>query len=799
MFKLAVICGGPTPERGISLNSARSLMDHLASQEIEIIPLYVDYEKNFYAISCGQLYSNTPADFDFKLSQTARKLDHDELADFLRQMDLVFPVIHGPFGEDGELQELLEKYKVPFVGSGSESCRNFFHKYFASSHLKKNGYPTLPSVFLPKDHLENRDLINAFFEEHQLKKAIIKPVVGGSSIGVSVVSTPQQAFDKSNELFNLNVFKGAILEPFCEGSEFTILVVESLGGEPIALLPTEIEMNYSGNQIFDYRKKYLPTNQAAYHTPPRYDVEITRQIRQQAQELFHLFNMRDFVRIDGWVMPDQTIYFTDINPISGLEQNSFLFRQSSLIGMTHQEILNHIVKRACLRNNIPFPNKNCEESEEKKPVFVLFGGNNAERQVSLMSGTNVWLKLRRSSKFKPTPFLYDPHGFIWQLPYSYALNHTVEEILHNCLYSGRKSIPIQNAIKAIQESLGIKFSPNHIPCKMDIEAFTSRAQREEAFVFIAMHGGVGENGTLQSFFERDQILFNGSDSKTSALCMDKFETGKAINQLGDPDIASLPKKILNFEMVSGFSSHDCAALWLVLKEALQTDCLLIKPRCDGCSAGIALLHNEEDLARYIGFIKQKTSSIPAGTFPNQKGIIEMPNQDEKIDYMVEPYIETDRISIEKNVLKHTFKKGWIELTIGVLEEEGNYKSLNPSITIAEGAVLSLEEKFQGGTGINLTPPPETIVSAKATLKIKKLVAKAAEALGIHNYCRIDIFFNLITEKVIVIEANTLPGLTPSTVIYHQGLAEEASLPPIALLEKIIASKKKSSESLTTCV
>jgi D-alanine-D-alanine ligase-like ATP-grasp enzyme len=61
-------------------------------------------------------------------------------------------------------------------------------------------------------------------------------------------------------------------------------------------------------------------------------------------------------------------------------------------------------------------------------------------------------------------------------------------------------------------------------------------------------------------------------------------------------------------------------------------------------------------------------------------------------------------------------------------------------------------------------------------------------LGIENYARLDIFFNRMTEKMILIEANTLPGLTPSTVIYHQGLAEEPSLTPLALLEKIIASK-----------
>ena len=68
------------------------------------------------------------------------------------------------------------------------------------------------------------------------------------------------------------------------------------------------------------------------------------------------------------------------------------------------------------------------------------------------------------------------------------------------------------------------------------------------------------------------------------------------------------------------------------------------------------------------------------------------------EFLFEPYIETDSIAIRHNELHYCPKEGWLELTVGVLEHQGNYHALNPSITIAEGAVLSLEEKFQGGQG-----------------------------------------------------------------------------------------------------
>jgi D-alanine--D-alanine ligase len=782
MLKIAVICGGPSPERGISLNSARSILDHLSSEDIEVIPLYVDYLKNFYAISTAQLYSNTPADFDFKLTTTAKILDHKELTHFLKQMDVVFPAIHGPFGEDGQLQALLETLQVPFVGSSQASCQNMYCKFTNQTLLAQHGFPTLPSVLLTSEQA-SLNIIEHFFSHHALKRAIIKPIIGGSSIGVFSVKDPKEAWERCQLL--LQQGQKALLEPFCEGKEFTIMVFENSLGQPVALIPTEIEMNYAHDQIFDYRRKYLPTNQVVYHTPPRFEEAVTQQIRKQAEVIFKLFGMRDFVRIDGWVMPNQTLYFTDINPISGLEQNSFLFRQSSLLGLSHQQTLYHIIQSACRRFNVTCPPLQKQKTNNCLPVYVLFGGKNAERQVSLMSGTNVWLKLLRSLQFAPIPFFYDKEGTIWQLPYSYALDHTVEEIHANCHSSEKRILKTLALMRQIGEALAIE---SHIafPKQLALDEFLYQAQN--AFVFLALHGGEGENGTLQKLLDDHLIPYNGSNAQASALCMDKYATGAVIRSLGDPNLLSIPKRTLRVFSLKNQIDH-MQKMWQELVYELGEERLIIKPRCDGCSAGIVLLQSAQDLQRYISLIQSGALVIPAYSFVNQNEVVEMPSLSE--EYLIEPYIETDLIVIQHHKLSHTIKQGWIELTVGVLEEEGRYQALNPSITIAEGAVLSLEEKFQGGTGVNLTPPPIEIISSLKAEKIKRLIEKAAQALGIQNYARLDIFFNYHSEKVILIEANTLPGLTPSTVIYHQGLAENPPLNPTALLEKIIASKLNS--------
>lgn len=782
MFKLALICGGPSLERGISLNSARSVMDHLRSFAIEVYPLYVNTLEQFYLISPAQLYCNTPADFDYKIASVGTPFTLSELELFLKGVDLVFSVIHGLFGEDGQLQSLLEKWNIPFVGSSSVCCNKMFCKIQAADFLKKHGFFTLDrETFYPEEEIYPQ-VLSSFFSKHPL--AIVKPSVGGSSLGVSVVKSVEEAFQAIEQLLKQKEASPVLLEPFCRGTEFTVLVLQNDQKKPVALVPTQIELQNREDEIFDFRKKYLPTNQASYHTPPLFSLEQVKCIQENCEFIFELFGMRDFVRIDGWVLADGTLYFSDINPVSGLEQNSFLFRQAAFLGMSHPSVLEYILKSACERYSLVFPKASSVFKESKQPVFVLFGGDSAERQVSLMSGSNVWLKLLHSKKHEPFPFFFDVNGDVWKIPYAFALHHTVEEIYTNCLTGMSEEWAF--LVREIQHKLRISLSPFSPASKMSFSSFLQEAKEKAGFVFIGMHGGKGEDGTLQSLLERYQIPYNGSNSKASSLCMDKYLTGDVIRSINDPDLLSLAKKHVPMNTLVEETQERIRTFWEESLQMLESNRLLIKPRHDGCSSGIIPLSSFEDFSTYIEIYKQKKATIPPGTFFEQFTYVEMPQNG--TDFILEPYIETDRIFLKDHLLYHQKKKGWMELTIGVLEKGGSYRAFNPSITLSEGAILSLEEKFQGGTGINLTPPPEQILCLASIQKIKQLSEKAAGALGIQNYARLDLFFNTETQQMIVIEANTLPALTPSTVLYHQGLAEEIPLSPLELLETIIDGK-----------
>ncbi len=786
-MKIALICGGPSMERGISLNSARSVLNHLEGDGIEIVPVYFDYKKRPYHLLTSQLYSNTPSDFDFKLRETAKALSQTALKALLKSCDLAFPVMHGQFGEDGGIQKLLERFKVPYVGADIEACKRW-DKHIANAFIRENGFYAPPSALLKINQDEqNKKIIDRFFKENKVTRAVVKPASGGSSIGVYSVETAEEALEKSKLLFSRRLDTRVVLEPFCTGTEFTVIVLQNRFNMPVAILPTEIETDYEKNQIFDFRKKYLPTRQVRYHCPPRFSNEDIERIQVQAEQLFKIMGMRDFARFDGWLLPDGKIWFSDFNPISGMEQNSFLFQQTSRIGFSHRDLLYYVVKHAATRYGIGMPAKKEVAPQKRKSVNVLFGGSTSERQVSVMSGTNAWLKLRRSEKYDPKPYFLDVNGNVWDVPYALTLNHTTEEILENCegAEEGEKRLRfLEEKVKlrlALEE--GDATEPFFIPHKISLDEFVKKSD----FVLLGLHGGIGEDGTLQAKLSKAGVKFNGPNAETSRVCMDKAETGKRLLGLEKEGIFVAPKQTARAEEFASFKAKDYEAYFKTLQKRLGAKTCIVKPQDEGCSSGIVRLFTAKDLHNYMSLVLANATQIPPGTFLNQSTPIEMPlHRMEKL--LFEQFIEVDTVRVKGNALQWKRKKGWVEVTVGVLQDGKNLHALSPSLTVAEGEVLSVEEKFQGGTGVNMTPPPEKYVPKKILARVKKSIERVGEVLGIEGYSRLDAFIQVDTGDLILIEVNTLPALTPSTVLFHQGLAEHKPLYPLELLEKIIENK-----------
>ena len=319
MVSLALLLGGPSQERGISLNSARSVADHLVGTDVQLKEIiYFDRHLRAYSISRSLLYCNTPSDFDFKLTLDGSALAAEELVALLQGVDLVFPAIHGAFGEDGQLQALLESAKVPFIGTGASACQVAFDKFRATDTMRKAGVGSVPGILVTAEQSateRGQALLGAFPEA---AKVVIKPAQGGSSIDVHVLADRSAGVDIIEGL--VSRYGRVVIQPWITGIEMTTIVMQGPSG-PVALIPLQIELRnrLSDNEIFDYRRKYLASNDSHYYCPPAQDVGVIKEIQHVSEQAFSLLGLRDFARIDSWLRPDGEILVSDINPISGME------------------------------------------------------------------------------------------------------------------------------------------------------------------------------------------------------------------------------------------------------------------------------------------------------------------------------------------------------------------------------------------------------------------------------------------------------------------------------------------------
>jgi D-alanine--D-alanine ligase len=797
-LRIAIVFGGPSAERGISLNSARSIADHVAGIGVHLKELiYFDANGNPFSITKGLLYCNTPLDFDYRLlgedSTEGSSLTHDALIERLQGVDLVFPAIHGQFGEDGQLQAVLDRAGVPYVGTGAAQCAVAFDKFRAKEALAATGIAVVSSVLVTSEHTADERsalLAGAFAGE---RKLVLKPAQSGSSIGVCICPDREAARAQLDAL--LEDHSRVLIQPRMIGIECTTAVLEGPSG-PVALMPTEVELRKTkdGGDYLDFKRKYMYGDGVHYYCPPRFPEAATEEIQRLAERVFAALGLRDFARIDGWRLPDGSFAISDVNPISGMEQTSFLFVQAAQIGMNHADLLRFVVRAAARRTGVAWPAPSVRDvaKRERRRLPVIFGGNTAERQVSVMSGLNVWLKLQESEQFDPMPHLLDGSDTVWRLPYAAALHHSVEEIVEVCHNAADHEELRGRLAEKIHARLELSAADTSVlpelPVRLSLEEFLE----ESDLVFIALHGGMGEDGTLQAKLDAHGVHYNGSGPAASRLCMDKAATGEAIVALGDPHILTA-RRVRMPAPAADIDTQVAQDMWSTIVVRCGGENVIVKPLEDGCSAGILRLKGAGELRRYLKANASSQATVDGREFASLEGdqVVDMPMIRQE-SLLFEEFIETDDIKPQDGradlVWGEKCDTGWVEVTVGVLGPLGEMRSLNPSVAIASNKVLSVQEKFMSGTGINLTPPPPPPAGRAqpvAVDRVKEHVERVAKALGLAGYARIDAFMHRESGDIIVIEVNTLPALTPATVFYHQGIAEKPQIPPREILERIV--------------
>jgi D-alanine-D-alanine ligase len=262
--------------------------------------------------------------------------------------ELVFPVTHGPLGEDGCLQGLLEVLELPYVGSGVLASALAANKPHAKVQFRAAGLPVAPDALVPRGaELTTR--------AGELRKAlgsavVVKPASGGSAIGVGRVR-PSDSDDVLVTALEvaLRIDATALVERFIEGREVTCGVLEDAGGNARALPPTLIEPRAA--DWYDFTSRY-GTAGSTHHCPAPFDAALTRRIQEVAVGAHRALGARDLSRVDfvvGQGPPETCVTLLEVNTLPGMTSTSLFPEAAAAEGIGFVELCDRLARRAHAR------------------------------------------------------------------------------------------------------------------------------------------------------------------------------------------------------------------------------------------------------------------------------------------------------------------------------------------------------------------------------------------------------------------------------------------------------------------
>lgn len=713
-IRVGVLMGGKSIEKEVSFNSGRTVCDHLDSALYEVLPLFQRVDGTLFILPWKFLHRGKISDFESRLDAEATRLAWDDLK---KLIDFMYIATHGRFAEDGTLQGILTVLGIPYLGSKVLASALGMDKLMQKQVLAANGIEVARGIAIYPTEIHNfnthkESILNRLQAEGVTYPLIIKPYKEGSSLGVSVVHNEEELYPALVTACMASPGKEqtVLIEEKVPGMEFScITITDYRTGELMPLPPTEI-ISEEGREFFDYEQKYMP-GRATKFTPARVSPDIIAKMHAACIATTKALGFTNISRVDGFVTPDGRIVIIDPNSLSGMAPSSFLFREAAEVNMSHTHVINHLIETelahksmATMKNNHMAHGSTTNTTAPKMRVAVLLGGRSNEKEISLESGRNVVYKLS-PEKYEALPIFVNKDLELFPMTHSMLVRNSTKEIEQ--LVTKESIIPW-----------------NSLPDIAD-------------FVFLGLHGGEGEDGSIQGTLEMLGLPYNGSSVLTSALCMDKYKTGQLLKHLG----FEVPAQLL-ISKESWFASPE-KVIEQIEKE-LNYPCIM-KPHDDGCSVMVKKICSADDVR----------------------------------DGFAEIFTQNKTYALLEELVTG------MELTVGVLGNR-DVQAFPPSQAVAAGGILSILEKFLPGAGENRTPAP---ISAEATLFVQRTIENIFKALDGRGYARIDCFYQTAEEsrtgkeRLVFLELNSLPGLTPATCLFHQ--AAEVNIRPMELIDRII--------------
>jgi len=341
-IKVAVIFGGFSPEYTVSLNSAYSVINAINQEKYEVMMIGITNKGQWYQYS-GNI-DDIPNDNWHTDDRLLRKalissergggiLVFENDAAKKIHVDIVFPVLHGRYGEDGTIQGLCELAGIPVVGSGSAASALCMDKDRAHKIISLKGI-TVPNSVCFEYEPTSEELLKAV---QKLKLPIfVKPVKAGSSIGVSKLSNYEDVPAAFKEALLYD--NAVIIEENIDGKEVGCSVI---GNHELRTgRANEIEVSFG---FFNYKEKYtLETSKI--HTPARIDAESERRLMEAGKLIFKTLGCRGYARIDMFLTDEGDIVFSEANTIPGFTAHSQLPKMMKAAGIEYPELVDILLE-----------------------------------------------------------------------------------------------------------------------------------------------------------------------------------------------------------------------------------------------------------------------------------------------------------------------------------------------------------------------------------------------------------------------------------------------------------------------
>jgi D-alanine-D-alanine ligase len=353
--KVGIIFGGRSGEHEVSLASARSVMAAIDRDKFEVVPIGITKDGHWIAsgdplkaLESGRPQESRPAALLGDPSQRGLvRLDdgHSPLAtSSVAQLDVIFPMLHGPYGEDGTVQGLLELADIPYVGAGVLGSALGMDKIAMKDIFRSHSLPVVRYLpFRRRDWLRDPESILGQVEAELGYPCFTKPANLGSSVGITKAHDREELVAGMDEAASYD--RRVLVE---EGINAREIEVSVLGNDaPIASVPGEV---VPCNEFYDYAAKYVDEDSDLI-IPAPISAELTERVRQLAVEAYLSIDCAGMARADFLLDRDNgALYVSELNTIPGFTPISMYPKLWEATGLSYPELIDRLIDLALERH-----------------------------------------------------------------------------------------------------------------------------------------------------------------------------------------------------------------------------------------------------------------------------------------------------------------------------------------------------------------------------------------------------------------------------------------------------------------